>query len=128
MPGRARDWSYEIVKSVSFVDDIINETLRLKPALLTGGYRVTPAKGIRVDEVYIPGDVNVFVPMQLIQTNPRYWKDALEFIPERWGVRKEEMGTENAPYMPFALGQSSLPQDESISLALLPLIQWNRCI
>ena len=114
MPGRARDWLYEKVKSVTFVDDVINETLRLKPALLTGGYRVTPAKGIQVDEVYIPGDVNVFVPVQLIQTDSRYWKDALEFIPDRWGERKEKMGTEIAPYMPFALGQSSLPQSESL--------------
>ena len=29
-------WSYEAVKSVTFIDDIINETLRLKPALLAG--------------------------------------------------------------------------------------------
>lgn len=126
MPGRARDWTYEKVKSVSFIDDVINETMRLKPALLTGGYRVTPAKGIQVDEVYIPGGINVFVPMQLIQTDPRYWRDALEFIPERWGVKKEEMGTENAPYIPFALGQSSLPQGESSFSSLLSLMQLNR--
>lgn len=107
MPGGPRDWSYEKVKAVTFVDDIINETLRLKPALLTGGYRVTPAKGIQVDEVYVPGNVNVFVPAQLIHTDSRYWTEPLEFIPERWGEKKEEMETENAPFIPFALGQSA---------------------
>lgn len=36
------------------------------------GYRVTPAEGLQVDEVYIPGDVNVLVPTQLIQAHERY--------------------------------------------------------
>lgn len=109
MPGGASDWSYEKVKSVTFIDDIINETLRLKPALLTGGYRCTPAQGLQVDEVYIPGDINVFVPMQLIQTDERYYANAREFIPERWGERKIEMATNDAPFFPFSLGWSYFP-------------------
>lgn len=104
MPGGASNWSYEKAKSVTFVDDIINETLRLKPALLTGGYRCTPPQGLQVDEVHIPGNVNVFVPMQLIQTDNRYYKNAQEFIPERWGERKDEMATGDAPFFPFSLG------------------------
>lgn len=104
MPGGPKEWSYEKVKTVTFINDIINETLRLRPALLTGGYRVTPAKGLQVDEVYIPGDVNVFVPIQLIQTNKRYCKDAHQFIPERWGERRDEMGTDSVPFLPFSLG------------------------
>ncbi|KAL2004524.1 hypothetical protein VTN00DRAFT_3409 [Thermoascus crustaceus] len=109
MPGGAKDWSYDKVKSITFIDDIINETLRLKPALLTGGYRVTPTKGLQVDEVYIPGDVNVFVPIQLIQTDDRYYMDAHKFIPERWGERRDEMDTDSAPFLPFSLGPYSCP-------------------
>lgn len=95
-------WSYEKVKGIAYIDDIINETLRLKPALLTGGFRVTPPEGLQVDEQFIPGDTNVFVPVYQIHTDPRYWKDALDFIPERWGDRKAEMDTEGAPFMPFS--------------------------
>ncbi|EED16249.1 benzoate 4-monooxygenase cytochrome P450, putative [Talaromyces stipitatus ATCC 10500] len=109
MPGGAADWSYEKAKSVTFIDDIINETLRLKPALLTGGYRCTPAQGLQVDDVYIPGDINVFVPVQLIQTDERYYANAQEFIPERWGERKDEMATGDAPFFPFSLGAYSCP-------------------
>ncbi|KAL1961494.1 hypothetical protein VTN77DRAFT_1673 [Rasamsonia byssochlamydoides] len=112
------NWSYEKVKSVTFIDDIINETLRLKPALLTGGYRVTPAKGIQVDEMYIPGDVNVFVPMQLIQTDDRYYKKAHDFIPERWNERREEMETDNAPFLPFSIGPYSCPGKNLAMLSL----------
>jgi cytochrome P450 len=105
MPGGYSDWSYEKVKSVTYVDDFINETLRLKPALLTGGARETPAKGIQVGDVYIPGNTNVMVPISLIQRDERYWPEANEFVPERFGERREEMGTDKAPYLPFSLGK-----------------------
>lgn len=104
MPGGASDWSYEKNKSVTFVDDIINEALRLKPALLTGGYRCTPVQGLQVDEVYIPGDINVFVPTPFTQTDERYYVNAQEFVPERWGERKNEMATGDASLFLFSLG------------------------
>lgn len=105
----AADWTYEKVKSITYIDDIINETLRLKPALMTGGYRVTPPQGLQIDEQYIPGDTNVFVPVQLIQTDDRYWKRAAEFVPERFGEKRVEMETDGAPFIPFALGAYQCP-------------------
>ena len=104
MPGGYSEWSYDKVKSVSFLDDCISETLRLKPALLTGGARETPAKGMKVGETFIPGHTNVVMPIWLIQRDPRFWAQAEEFVPERFGERRQEMGTENAPYLPFSLG------------------------
>ncbi|KAI9926158.1 hypothetical protein MW887_004621 [Aspergillus wentii] len=109
MPGGPDDWDYKKIKDMSFIDDIINETLRLRPAVMTGGYRVTPPQGIQVDEVYIPGDVNVFVPVQCIQTDERYYKQSKQFIPERWDERKQELGTEGAPFLPFLLGPYVCP-------------------
>lgn len=102
-------WSYEDVKTVTFIDDVINETLRLKPALLTGGHRVTPPQGITVDGTFIPGDTNVFVPTHRIQTDPRYWREAASFIPERFGERRAELGTDGAPFLPFTLGAYQCP-------------------
>lgn len=104
MPAGPNDWSYEKVKEVTYLDDIINETLRLRPAVMTGGPRVTPPEGIQVDEVYIPGDVNVLVPTQLLQTDERYYKDARNFVPERWNENKEMCSSE-APFFPFILGE-----------------------
>ncbi|GME28827.1 putative benzoate 4-monooxygenase cytochrome P450 [Neofusicoccum parvum] len=114
----AADWTYDKVKSITYIDDIIHESLRLKPALLTGGYRVTPPEGLQVDEQYIPGDTNVFVPVQLIHTDPRYWKQAEDFVPERFGERRDEMGTDGAPFIPFSLGAYSCPGK---NLAILSL-------
>lgn len=121
MPAGVEDWSYEKVKSVAYLDDVIQETLRLRPAVMTGGYRVTPTEGITVDEVYIPGDVNVFVPVQLIQTDERYYTNAKEFVPERWS-EKRDMCVEGAPFFPFVLGEFyldiSLCADEMLTILL----------
>ncbi|CAG8213831.1 unnamed protein product [Penicillium olsonii] len=126
MPAGTDDWSYEKVKSISYLDDIIQETLRLRPAVMTGGYRVTPEEGITVDEVYIPGDVNVFVPVQLVQTDERYYTNAKDFIPERWN-EKREMCTDGAPFFPFVLGPYSCPGKNlamlSLRISLSTLVQ-----
>ncbi|CAI7567750.1 unnamed protein product [Penicillium bialowiezense] len=126
MPAGVDDWSYEKVKSVAYLDDVIQETLRLRPAVMTGGYRVTPAEGITVDETYIPGDVNVFVPVQLIQTDERYYTNAKEFVPERWNEKKE-MCVEGAPFFPFVLGPYSCPGKNlammSLRISLSTLLQ-----
>ncbi|KAG8156599.1 hypothetical protein KVR01_013550 [Diaporthe batatas] len=102
-------WSYEVVRNVAFIDDIVNETLRLKPALASGGHRVTPPQGITVDGTFIPGDTNVFVPTYAIQRDPRYWQEADRFVPERFGERRAEMGTDRAPFLPFQLGAYQCP-------------------
>lgn len=106
MPGGYSQWSYEKVKSISYLDDFLSETLRLRPALLTGGARETPAKGIQIDDTYIPGNTNVVIPVSLIQRDPRWWQQAEDFVPERFGEKKTEMETDQAPYLPFSLGKS----------------------
>jgi cytochrome P450 len=106
MPGGYSQWTYEKIKSISYIDDFINETLRLKPALLTGGPRETPAKGIQVGETYIPGNTNVVIPTWLIQRDTRWWQLPEVFVPERFGEKRAEMGTDQAPYLPFSLGES----------------------
>lgn len=78
--------------------------MRLRPALLTTGPRETPEKGLMIDETYIPAGTIVSIPLHLIQKDPRYWQQGEEFIPERFGERRAEMGTDDAPYMPFSLG------------------------
>jgi cytochrome P450 len=104
IPGGPSAWTYEAIKTVTYIDDIINETLRLKPPVIHGGPRETPAKGLHIGDVYIPGNVTVSVPYLLVQRDPRWWKDAEDFVPERFGERRVEMGTEEAPWLPFTLG------------------------
>ena len=105
MPNGPKSWTYDKTKPITYIDDIIHESLRLRPPVSSSGYRVTSSKGLQIDEVFIPGDVNVFVPPQIIQTDERYYKFSKQFIPERWGEKKVEWGTDKAPYFPFSLGE-----------------------
>lgn len=98
-------WTYEKVKEIKYIDYFISETLRLKPALKVGASRQTPVRGVQIDEVHIPGDTDVILPMEMIQRDPRYWQLANEFLPERWGERRKELKTDQSPYMPFSLGE-----------------------
>ncbi|KAF3020671.1 hypothetical protein E8E14_013057 [Neopestalotiopsis sp. 37M] len=109
IPEGPDDWTFEKAKSIKYLDDFISETLRVKAALTLAGPRETPAQGLQIDEVHIPGGVNVLVPTGQIHRDPRYWKQADDFIPERWGERREEMGTDGAPYLPFLLGAYTCP-------------------
>ncbi|KAF4468469.1 benzoate 4-monooxygenase cytochrome [Fusarium albosuccineum] len=104
-PGGEKDWTYEKVKLISYLDFVIQETLRLKPSVPAGLARLTPATGIQIDEVFIPGDTIVSVPAYTIHRDPRYWEDALEFRPERW----ENLNPEKVPWIPFTRGQFSCP-------------------
>ncbi|KAH6876594.1 cytochrome P450, partial [Thelonectria olida] len=100
-PGGEQDWTYEQAKSITCLDYIIQETLRLKPSVPAGLTRLTPAGGIQVDEVFIPADTIVSVPAHTIHRDPRYWENALEFNPERW----EGVNPEKVPWIPFTRGQ-----------------------
>lgn len=106
--GGPQNWDYEKVKNVKYIDDFISESLRLRPTVLEAGSRETPAGGIQIDEVHIPGNTNVLAPIYHIQRDPRYWKQAEDFIPERWGDRRVEMRTDKAPYFPFLFGMAAL--------------------
>ncbi|KAM0207466.1 hypothetical protein ACHAPQ_011884 [Fusarium lateritium] len=104
-PSGEKEWTYEKVKAIKFLDYIICETLRLKPSVPAGLTRLTPPTGIQIDEVFIPGDTIVSVPAYTIHRDPRYWESALDFRPERW----ETLNPEKAPWIPFSRGQFSCP-------------------
>jgi len=103
-PDGTDSWTFEQARSVTYLDHFIAETLRIKPALMLAGPRETPPEGLQIDEVHIPGNVNVLVPTAQLHRDPRYWSLPNDFIPERWGDRRVEMGTEQSPYLPFILG------------------------
>lgn len=51
------------MQNAKHLNGIINEALRLHPPTPSGGFRITPPQGITVDGVFIPGGVNVNVPL-----------------------------------------------------------------
>ncbi|KAI1842511.1 hypothetical protein JX265_012677 [Neoarthrinium moseri] len=99
-PGGYNDWAYDNVKRIPYIDCLIHETLRLRPPVPMGFLRETPDAGLQVGDVFIPGKINVNVPIWAMQRDERYFDRALDFIPERW----ETLSPESSAYFPFQRG------------------------
>jgi Cytochrome P450 len=105
--GAGEAFTYDQVRDIPYLEAIINETLRLKPAVPSGQQRVTPPVGLQIDEVWIPGDINVVVPQYTIQRDSRNFLEGEKFVPERWLVEnKGKMVLNEQAYFPFQLGVS----------------------
>ncbi|KAL8747752.1 MAG: hypothetical protein Q9190_000410 [Brigantiaea leucoxantha] len=92
------------LKSLSHLNGIINESLRLHPALPSGGFRQTPDSGITVAGRYIPGNTTILAPRYTINRLETCFERAEEFIPERWYSRPE-LVKDKTGFAPFSMGR-----------------------
>jgi cytochrome P450 len=90
------------------LESVINETLRLYPPVLFGSQRVTPPEGLNIGNVYIPGDMVVYMPTWQLHHDARNFVRPDEFIPERW-MEKSEMVLNRSAFLPFLIGMCTVP-------------------
>lgn len=60
------DLNHSRLCDVALIDAVINETLRLHPALPSGMQRVTPKEGLQIGRVFVPGNTIVQVPSHTV--------------------------------------------------------------
>lgn len=93
------------VADIPYLDGLINETLRLHPAVPSGVQRETPPEGLTLPNgTYIPGSIIIWMPIHTIQRDPRYFHEPLAFLPERWTSEKPEAIIDKRAFMPFSYG------------------------
>ncbi|KAL4922111.1 cytochrome P450 [Aspergillus aurantiobrunneus] len=102
---RTPDFSNEALRRLPYLEAVINETLRLKPAVPSGQPRLTPPEGLQIDETWIPGDTIAVIPQYVIQRDERYFPSGAEFIPERWLDAKEQLIKHEEAFFPFQIGR-----------------------
>ncbi|KAF5565300.1 pisatin demethylase cytochrome P450 [Fusarium napiforme] len=90
---------------LTYLQACIDETLRLFPPVPSGLQRMTPAEGLRVGDIFIPGDTIVTVPSYTLYRDERYFTSPDDFIPERW-TTKPEMVMDDSVFAPFSVGKS----------------------
>ncbi|KAL2837526.1 cytochrome P450 [Aspergillus pseudodeflectus] len=100
------DLSYEKLTKLKLFDALINETLRLNPAVPSGTQRMTPPEGIQIGNKYIPGDVIVCVPTHTLFRDERVFVRPNEFLPERW-ISEPELVKDSSAFIPFNAGPYS---------------------
>ncbi|KAJ5393573.1 cytochrome P450 [Penicillium crustosum] len=103
-PNRERSYEYNEVRKLSYLDAILKETMRLKPAVPGGQPRVTPPEGLQIGDTWIPGDINVLVPQYALQRDDRFFHRAAEFLPERWLEQRADLNLDERAYFPFQIG------------------------
>ena len=120
---------FSALQHAEHLNGIINETMRLHPATLTGNLRETPPGGAMISGRFVPGNIVICSPRYIVGKRkyfPHAGQDAIwlgrkalltglsklvescfeqakEFIPERW-YSKPEMIKNKSAYAPFALG------------------------
>lgn len=87
-----------------YLNAIINESLRLNPAVPSGVYRKSPDEGIDFDGTFIPSGVTIMSPIYAIQRDSRAFAKPEEFIPERW-TTQPELTLEKGAFFPFIHGR-----------------------
>ncbi|KAL5335743.1 cytochrome P450 [Aspergillus crustosus] len=92
------------IAHLDHLNGVINEVLRLYPAVPTNLQRKTPPEGIVIDGVYIPGETHIYVPLYTLGRSELAYFNPEEFIPERW-YSQPELIKDKAAFMPFSAGE-----------------------
>lgn len=93
-----------VLASLPILNGFINETMRLIPAALTMGTRITPPEGLQIDGTWIPGSIKIVGPRYTIFRMEKAFVDPMSFIPERWYSRPELVLDKEA-FAPFGVGR-----------------------
>ncbi|GAB1192901.1 hypothetical protein APSETT444_002100 [Aspergillus pseudonomiae] len=97
------DLTQEKLTGAKTLDALINETLRLHPAVPSGTQRMTPPEGLQIGDRYIPGDVMVCIPTHTLFRDERAFVRPEEFLPERW-MTQPELVKDASVFIPFNAG------------------------
>ncbi|CAM8937287.1 unnamed protein product [Rhodiola kirilowii] len=113
----------ERLEQLKYLKLIIKETLRLHPSLplLLQRENLNPCVIKGYD---IPAGTRAMINVWAIARNPKYWKDPLKFLPERFADSTLDYIGTNFEYLPFGAGRRICPGiDYAMPNMLLPLAQ-----
>ncbi|KAJ9138730.1 Isotrichodermin C-15 hydroxylase [Coniochaeta hoffmannii] len=129
---RAEDISFASVSRSAYLLAVINEGLRSHPPLPVGISRVTRPEGATIDGHFVAGGTAVHVPHWACYHNSRNFRDAYEFVPERWldGEEGAERYRDDnkAAFQPFSIGaRNCLGRSLAVmeTRLILTLLLWN---
>lgn len=100
-----------LLAQLPFLNAVINETLRLQPAVPLGSQRTPPGDDTAViGNIVVPKGTTVQISPWALHRDTRYfWPHPDSFYPDRWMVdpgtkSSEEFRLEKTAYMPFSCG------------------------
>lgn len=101
LPG---DFCFEHVRKLPYLNQVLQETLRLYGAVPAHLPREVPAGGVKLSGYWLPGGVDVGAQLYTLHQDPAVFHDPLKFDPSRWENPTQAM--QNS-FMPFGGGSRS---------------------
>ncbi|KAF5009948.1 hypothetical protein FDECE_3855 [Fusarium decemcellulare] len=98
--------SHSALAKLKYMQAVIDETMRLYPAIPSGLQRITPPQGLQIDDTFIPGNMVIQTPPYTLNRDERCFARPNEFIPERWTTRLE-LVHDASVFAPFSIGRYS---------------------
>ncbi|CAI0415101.1 unnamed protein product [Linum tenue] len=98
----------EGLSNLTYLDLVIQETLRLHPALPL----LLPREARERAEIHgyeIPSQTKVIINAWAIGRDPRYWTEPDKFLPERYFVRPTNFKGKDFEFIPFGSGRRMCP-------------------
>ncbi|KAJ4049002.1 hypothetical protein NW753_008000 [Fusarium oxysporum] len=97
--------SHSALAKLKYLQAVIDETMRLYPAIPSGLQRITPPQGLQINGTFIPGNMIVQTPTYTLNRDERCFVRPNNFIPERWTTQPELVRDASA-FAPFSIGES----------------------
>ncbi|CRG83025.1 putative sterigmatocystin biosynthesis P450 monooxygenase STCB [Talaromyces islandicus] len=94
-------FSEERVRDLPYLNQVINEALRIHSAVPSALPRRVPPEGTTLGGYYIPGGATVSTQAYTLHRDEKLFPDSESFNPSRWENPSKEM---NAAFMPFGGG------------------------
>ncbi|KAI1456501.1 putative cytochrome P450 [Annulohypoxylon moriforme] len=86
------------VKKLKYLDNVIQETLRLYSAAPAGLPRVVPPEGATLGGYFVPGGYTVSAQAYSMHRNPAVYPEPLKFDPSRWENPTKAMKDSFVPF------------------------------
>ncbi|KAF5254107.1 hypothetical protein FANTH_989 [Fusarium anthophilum] len=98
--------SHSALAKLKYLQAIIDETMRLYPAIPSGLQRITPPQGLEIDGKFIPGNTIIQTPTYTLNRDERCFARPNDFIPERW-TTQPDLVRDGSAFAPFSIGRYS---------------------
>ncbi|KAG5329969.1 CP6J1 protein, partial [Acromyrmex heyeri] len=98
--------TYEGLREMTYMDQVINETMRLVPAALLMKKRCTEEFELKGSDgvVYrVPPGMKILISVQALHKDPQYWENPEEYDPERFNSDRKH-NIDRFTFLPFGEG------------------------
>ncbi|XP_045167948.2 cytochrome P450 3A14-like isoform X2 [Mercenaria mercenaria] len=133
VPDGATEVSYDIVMEMPYLDQVINETLRMYPPITKMNRTTSKQEDVEIDGYWFPHDTNISYSIWQVHHCLGLYPEPEKFIPERF-TSEEKAKRDPFVFMPFGHGprncigmRLALLEAKIATVAILRKLKFVKC-